>query len=67
MIHKDKKHHPISYELTLSTSTKTMKPNHKQTYQINNPNPIQIDLIHIHANQSSETSDHVEQGIDLTE
>ena len=27
----------------------------------------QIDLIHIHANQSSETSDHVEQGIDLTE
>ena len=44
-----------------------MKPNHKQTYQINNLNPIQIDLIHIHANQSSETSDHVEQGIDLTE
>jgi len=28
---------------------------------------FQIDLIHIHANQSSETSDHVEQGIDLTE
>merc|ERR1712088_844367 len=28
---------------------------------------FQIDLIHIHANQSSETSDHVEVGIDLSE
>ena len=31
-----------------------MKPNHKQTYQMHNPNPIQIDLIHIHKDKETQ-------------
>ena len=37
-------------------------------YSLFIPENFQIDLVHIHANQSNEdSSDHVEEGIDLTE